>query len=100
MSHHISNGFELKLVHHRSDWTCWSCDKEYHGRETPRHYWRIKDVEGRYWQTWLSGCPDCFTSWINSVLLTTLTIQEFTDEHNTTEQLPEYLNEYFEVQHP
>ena len=96
MSHHISNGFELKSVHHRSDWTCWSCEKDYDGHETAHHHWRIKDVAGRYWQTWLGGCPDCFRAWVNSVLLTTLAIQEYTDEHNTTEQLTEYLDEYYE----
>jgi hypothetical protein len=97
MSEHTNNGFQLKTVHHRNEWTCWSCDETFEGQRTPHHYWRIKDVRGQYWQTWLAGCPDCFKAWINTVLLTTTEIQKYTSEYESTEGLVEYLNHTHEV---
>ena len=96
MSEHINNGFQLKTVHHRNEWECFSCSERFDGR-TAHHYWRIRDSNGRYWQTWLYGCPDCFKNWINNVLQTTTEIQDYTSEYGSTEGLVEYLDHKHEV---
>lgn len=98
MNRFDSNGFQLKTVHHRKGWHCWSCGKEY-DNEIPHHSWRTTISNGNYqaWQAWVSGCPDCFTAWVNRMELITYSLLEYIQEYNTTEGVASYVSQHLET---
>ena len=99
MDRESSNGFQVRTVHHRDGWRCYSCSKDYE-KQIPDHSWRVTLKTGdrlQQWQAWNYGCPECLKHYLNTVELVSYTLLEYIEKNNTTEGMVDYVEEYFET---